>query len=151
MEKKYTILILLFIANACSSIFPNRNIKMFTHPELKKARVLCTNCHSGENEELAKSYNFFNHTSNFINQHGVYASQKYEICEICHKQNFCLDCHTSKDFINPNLKNGERPDRIFPHKGDYIIRHRIDGKIMSGACFSCHGRKNNIICRRCHK
>ncbi|MBI4651608.1 cytochrome C, partial [Candidatus Desantisbacteria bacterium] len=123
----------------------------FTHPPMIKARILCTECHNDPGENISRPYEFFNHTSGFLTYHKIYSVQEQETCEICHEQNFCADCHASKDITIPNLKNGERPDKIYPHKGDYIIRHRVNGKIFADKCFSCHGTKNNKLCKTCHK
>jgi hypothetical protein len=53
--------------------------------------------------------------------------------------------------MKPNTKMGDRPDRRAPHRGDYLIAHRIDGRLDPGSCFRCHGNKNDSRCRQCHK
>jgi len=63
----------------------------------------------------------------------------------------CQTCHTRKDEMKPNEKMGDRPDRMAPHRGDYLVTHRIDGRLDPGSCFRCHGNKNDVRCRQCHK
>ena len=53
--------------------------------------------------------------------------------------------------MKPNVKMGDRPDRMAPHRGDYLVTHRIDGRLDPGSCFRCHGNKNDGRCRQCHK
>jgi hypothetical protein len=39
-----------------------------------------------------------------------------------------------------------------PHRGDYVTRHRIDGRIDPTACFRCHGSpKRAKLCASCHR
>ncbi|MBI5207357.1 MAG: cytochrome C [Candidatus Firestonebacteria bacterium] len=135
----------------CSSILPEKRFELLTHPALSKTRILCTDCHSDSNENNRKPFEYFNHTSKFIAQHRIYASQEEDVCNICHRSEFCTECHTRYDQTPFNLKSGDRPDRMYPHIGDYIVRHKIDGRYFSDTCFKCHGRKNNRTCNRCHR
>jgi hypothetical protein len=53
--------------------------------------------------------------------------------------------------MKPATKFGDRPDRMVPHRGDYMTQHRIDGKLDPASCYKCHGRGNNKICLNCHR
>jgi hypothetical protein len=64
---------------------------------------------------------------------------------------FCQTCHAGKEELKPNVKTGDRPDRMAPHRGDYIATHRIDGRIDPGSCYRCHGNKSDTRCKQCHK
>ena len=55
------------------------------------------------------------------------------------------------DELTPNTKMGDRPDRRAPHRGDYLVAHRIDGRLDPGSCFRRHGNKNDGRCKQCHK
>ena len=35
--------------------------------------------------------------------------------------------------------------------GDYLSRHRIEGRIDPVSCLKCHGRQNNERCKLCHR
>ena len=123
-----------------------------THPaELEKGRVVCTECHDEPLKGTMNAADGFNHTATFIQFHREYASSEGKLCMSCHHESFCADCHTSKDELKPGTKHGDRADRIFPHRGDYLTKHKIDGKLMPEECFKCHGRQNNATCLKCHK
>jgi len=115
-----------------------------THPVEVQPSQLCSDCHTDDRALL-------DHSPDFSVRHGFFASQKKQICDICHKESFCQDCHANKEEIKPSEKFKTSPDRVFPHRGDYITRHKIDGKIYPALCVKCHGRRNNARCKVCHR
>jgi hypothetical protein len=98
-----------------------------------------------------KPYANFRHSGVFINSHGTYARQGQNLCSSCHKPEFCQTCHAGKEELKPNTKMGDRPDRKAPHRGDYTVTHRIDGRLDPGSCYRCHGNKSDSRCKQCHK
>ena len=123
-----------------------------SHPEaLGEGRVSCSECHEDQVKGILKPYASFNHSTNFILNHRFYAAQDSRLCATCHKGSFCNDCHASRDTMKPATKLGDRPDRMVPHRGDYMTQHRIDGKLDPASCYKCHGRGNNKICLNCHR
>ena len=83
--------------------------------------------------------------------HGRAAVRDQRVCEMCHKPSTCADCHGSKEEIKPSAKRGSRFDPATPHRGDYLSRHRTDGRLDPASCLPCHGRKNEERCSTCHK
>jgi hypothetical protein len=37
-----------------------------------------------------------------------------------------------------------------PHRGEYLTRHQIDGRVDPGSCIQCHGNRNDGSCGVCH-
>jgi hypothetical protein len=124
-----------------------------THPqELGVGRPDCTECHSDEPmTNHVRSYAEFNHTTDFIRVHGPQAAQYSNVCASCHSHAFCSECHADRTVLKPAARRGNRPDRVSPHRGDYMFMHRVEGKIDPSACYKCHGRANNDRCRACHR
>ncbi len=121
------------------------------HPiELSKSPA-CTGCHTAGAEIALRPIEDFNHDASWIRMHRFQAAKIPQLCSSCHKLSFCNECHAYKEELKPSDKDSEEPERWLPHRGDYIVQHRIDGRIDPTACFRCHGRQNNHICRRCHK
>jgi hypothetical protein len=144
-----TILIALFFG--CSAVSQTPSVPP-KHPEdLPPGRVDCLECHQGVSTGALKPYATFRHSRVFINAHGTYARQEQSLCAACHAPSFCQTCHARNDEMKPNVKMGDRPDRMAPHRGDYLATHRIDGRIDPGSCFRCHGNRNDARCRQCHK
>ena len=122
------------------------------HPEdLAAWRADCRECHSDVSTGALKPYASFRHSVVFIKGHGLYAAQGQNLCASCHGPSFCQGCHARNEELKPNTRMGDRPDRILPHRGDYIVLHQLDGRIDPGSCFKCHGNKNDARCRACHK
>jgi hypothetical protein len=121
------------------------------HPEnLPAGRVDCLECHKDVSSGALKPYASFRHSRVFIDSHGTYSRQGQSLCASCHAPAFCQTCHAGKEELKPNVKMGDRPDRMAPHRGDYLIAHRIDGRLDPGSCFRCHGNKSDTKCRQCH-
>ena len=98
-----------------------------------------------------KPYASFDHTPGFVRDHRFQANQDPNTCGACHAQSFCTDCHGGKVPMKPATLLEDRPDRMAPHRGDYLTQHRIDGKLDPSSCYACHGRANNDKCRVCHR
>ena len=115
------------------------------HPEEVKGLPKCAECHTD-------SWTALNHQAqDFYLKHKFYAAQQRAACSACHQESFCVQCHTHKEEIKPSDKYKERPELSLPHRGDYLSRHRIDGRIDPASCLKCHGRQNNERCKICHR
>lgn len=115
------------------------------HPEEVTGLPKCSECHTD-------SWSSLNHQAqDFYLKHKFYAAQHRPACSACHRESFCVDCHAHKEEIKPNDKYKERPELSLPHRGDYLSRHRIEGRIDPVACLKCHGRSNNERCKICHR
>lgn len=114
------------------------------HPEKVTGPPQCSKCHENTYADL-------DHTDDFGQRHRFPAAQREQLCWSCHRQSFCADCHADREELKPSQKYQDSPGRYLPHRGDYLIRHRIDGQINPASCFPCHGRKNDWRCRQCHR
>lgn len=114
------------------------------HPEKLETLPVCVDCHDA-------GYSAYDHTRVFRKEHGYPARREERVCAACHRASFCADCHGDKEELKPSDKFRDYPARESPHRGDYLSRHRIDGRINPVPCFGCHGRKNEWRCRQCHK
>ena len=140
------------ILTACALLSPQTSFTP-THPQaLEAGRPLCSDCHGTEAMKGGlKTYDSFNHTLTFVKNHRFQANQDSGTCASCHAPSFCADCHGGKVSMSPSVKLANRPDREMPHRTNYLILHRMDGKIDPTSCYKCHGRSNNDKCATCHK
>ena len=97
----------------------------------------CLDCHDAADENFP--YRRYVHTPLFSENHRHVANQSSRICSMCHKPSYCDNCHGVGIELKPSTKNQTRPDRRMPHTGDYLSRHRIDGRIDPVSCHRCHG------------
>lgn len=140
------------LAAGCSAVSRTASVPP-KHPEelAGRSRVDCLECHSDVSTGALKPYASFRHTRAFADIHGLYARQGQNLCASCHAPSFCQTCHARTEEIKPSTKMGDRPDLALPHRGDYIVTHRLDARIDPGSCFRCHGNKDDVRCRACHK
>ena len=143
--------VLLALVIGCSAVSKTASVPA-KHPEdLPPGRVDCLECHKDLSTGAMKPYETFRHSAVFIGDHGTYARQGQNLCSSCHAPAFCQTCHAGKEDLKPNVKMGDRPDRMAPHRGDYVVAHRIDGRLDPGSCYRCHGNKSDVKCKQCHK
>lgn len=141
-----TLVIALFAAQA---LFAGAYSIPLKHPEDVGRERTCTECHDTADELFP--YEKFNHSPYFGDTHGRVARGSKRVCSMCHKDNYCSDCHGVRVELKPSIKRHTDPRFQSPHRGDYISRHRIDGKINPTACVRCHGTpKTAKTCNRCH-
>lgn len=114
-------------------------------------RCDCGSCHGKDVlKNTGKAYTVFNHDSDFLANHARAASQNTWVCTSCHAPSMCADCHAGKPGMNPGKKLAHRSDRIMPHRGDYLTKHKYDGRLDPASCFMCHGRGHSAKCIACH-
>jgi len=115
-----------------------------THPIELKSPPLCSQCHDDWRKGL-------DHNRFFPQKHKFIAPNRKNTCNVCHRDSFCSDCHANKESLRPDEKFRQDPQRFMPHRGNYLVRHRIDGHLNPARCFTCHGRGNERRCLRCHR
>lgn len=150
--KKTSSLIVIFISlslAACAAmkagyILPEK------HPEeLGRGNPVCTDCHEPSGKYIP--FKRFNHTLYFLENHRLEAGQAVQVCQMCHQESFCNDCHAARVELKPSVKNQTDTYRRMPHRGDYLARHRIDGRVDPTSCIRCHGNpQTNKRCAPCH-
>jgi hypothetical protein len=98
----------------------------------KKAPAGCRTCHEDPSRLKPAT-----HQGRWLYQegHGLEARLDKAICEQCHQDSFCEDCHT-----------GARSNRI--HDFNYRYTHGLDAKTRDKNCALCHEAVHQ--CRTCH-
>ncbi len=110
---------------------------------------ICIDCHDSRDENF--NWERFNHTINFGQEHRQLAYRQAQVCNMCHTRSFCSDCHATRVELKPSDRHPTQTYRRMPHRGDYLSRHRIDGRVDPSSCFRCHGNpKTASNCIRCH-
>ncbi len=149
------VIISLVVATAsivgCAVLGPSYTVPA-SHPEqLGKtaAAARCSDCHEQAKSEFP--YKKFDHTPTFSDRHRVEASQFSQVCNMCHAQSFCNDCHVTRVELKPSIRRQSDTYRRLPHRGDYRTRHVIDARLDPTGCFRCHGSPRTAkTCTPCH-
>ena len=145
MKKRLYIILIPLILGAILYACANTKSIAKVHPTEVKGLVNCGECHTDNWAAL-------NHQADdFYRKHKFYAGQQRFACGTCHQESFCADCHAHREEIKPSDKYRNSPERELPHRGDYLSRHKIEGRIDPASCLKCHGRTNNERCKTCHR
>ncbi len=101
----------------------------------------CAKCHPKGFELVPK-----NHTQQFLKgKHKKLAEKTPEYCGMCHKPEFCVDCHTGKS-TSPNAPS----QPVVPKNHTDARWQSAHGKLFlaeQGSCGACH---DGPSCQRCH-
>ncbi len=143
--------LLLLGLGACAALDSGLNLptRHLTAEDLGQEPTQCTDCHDARGAKLP--FGSFNHTPTWQQSHRQQAYQYEAVCTMCHQTSSCNACHATRVELKPSLKNPTETFRQMPHRGDYLSRHRIDGRIDPTSCFRCHGNpKSAKTCAPCH-
>ncbi|MSM41185.1 MAG: cytochrome C [Geobacter sp.] len=101
----------------------------------------CNDCHKSEG--IAP-----NHDADWVRGHRTVASRAGHNCGECHKQSFCLDCHSGGG-IDAKLETDAARLNYIPksHRSDFISIHPIKAQDNPQSCKRCHDQK---YCNECH-
>jgi len=142
---------LLVLLGACTAKRGDWLVPIQHPPEadLGKTRPVCTDCHEARGEHLV--FVEYNHTSYFADNHRQVAARDVRVCSMCHQPTFCSTCHATGIELKPSLKKQSDTFSRTPHRGDFLTRHRIEGRVDPGSCYRCHGNpKAARTCAPCH-
>lgn len=152
MAKNHVLYLLVLLSmvfvGACATLQGSWRLPA-QHPEVDPGRPVCTECHEPRSEEFP--FERFDHSVFFMENHRQATYQAEQVCRMCHATSFCNDCHATRVELKPSDRNRTENYRRMPHRGDYLSRHRIDGRIDPTSCFRCHGNpKTSRSCAPCH-
>jgi len=91
----------------------------------------CYKCHNNE-EDLRP----VTHNSLWLNNHGIYKETASQDCDVCHKEQFCINCHEGENLLGES------------HPPEFILTHSISFMSRESDCYSCH--QGNEFCITCH-
>jgi hypothetical protein len=116
--------------------------KKQSHSEYAEMKITeCNDCHKGEGVAP-------NHGMDWLREHRTMAGLAGKNCEQCHKQSFCLDCHSGGG-IDASLEKDAARLNYIPksHRSDFMNLHPIKALDNPQSCKRCHDQK---YCNECH-
>ena len=107
----------------------------------------CAPCHVQANLERTLPESFLRHDQAFARGHGQVAQQERQLCQACHTESQCDDCHDVTQDLTVERRRPERILRTYVHRGDFLTRHMIEAESQPSRCLRCHTAET---CDSCH-
>jgi hypothetical protein len=107
----------------------------------------CNACHVDLAEEGTLPATHLAHDGDFLREHGVRAASSGDLCQTCHKEQFCAGCHAAKAPMVPARLRVADPFSPGLHRAGFAARHALEAKSDPGACVTCHRPER---CQACH-
>jgi hypothetical protein len=110
-------------------------------------RGVCVPCHVQADLTKTLPKTFLRHDQGFARRHGQLAQQEKQLCQACHSQASCDECHDVAQDLSIERRQPERIERQLVHRGDFMVRHSIEAQSQPARCVRCHSVET---CDACH-
>lgn len=110
--------------------------------------VQCVPCHQARDLARTPPETFLKHDQGFMRRHGQLAAEDQRLCQSCHTQAQCTDCHDASQVRSRDSRRPERVEATPVHGGDFMVRHAIDARSEPARCARCHEPET---CDSCHR
>jgi hypothetical protein len=107
----------------------------------------CAPCHVEADLGRTLPQTFLRHDASFARRHGALARDEKRLCQACHAQSDCDDCHDVSQDLGIERRRPERIEQRLVHRGDFVARHAIEAESQPGRCLRCH---EPASCDACH-
>jgi hypothetical protein len=111
------------------------------------SRGICTNCHAPEDLKRLRPETFARHDHDFVRHHANMSRRNGALCETCHAQSDCTDCHDMFQNLTLVERRPEAIERALVHRADFMTRHAIESMASPATCARCHSAPS---CDECH-
>ena len=117
------------------------------HEAERDARV-CTACHKDLNDATTLPRSHLVHDGDWAREHGTRAASSGDLCQSCHREQFCAECHGKTAAVLPATLHFSDPFAPSVHRAGFLARHPLEAKAEPGACTTCHSPDR---CASCHR
>jgi Cytochrome c7 and related cytochrome c len=120
--------------------------KCHDHDAARDARR-CDACHRGLEDTKLLPETHLAHDGNWLREHGTRAASSGDLCQSCHKERFCAECHGANVAVLPATMHFADPFAPSVHRAGFRARHALEARAEPGACATCHTPDR---CAACH-
>ncbi len=134
------------VASGAARLRPPMATCFRCHDDAQAART-CDTCHRDLEEEGALPASHLAHDGDWMREHGTRAASSGDLCETCHRESFCAECHgRTAPAIGAAIRFAD-PMRASVHRAGFASRHALEARSDPGACTTCHAPDR---CASCH-
>ena len=120
--------------------------KCHAHDAERDARK-CDACHRGLEDAKLLPQSHLAHDGDWLREHGTRAASSGDLCQSCHKEKFCAECHGANVAVLPATLHFADPFAPSVHRAGFTARHALEARAEPGACTTCHSPAR---CESCH-
>ncbi len=107
----------------------------------------CAACHRGLEDTTLLPQTHLAHDGDWLREHGTRAASSGELCQACHREQFCAACHGVTVAALPATLHFANPFAPSVHRAGFTARHALEARAEPGACATCHTPDR---CASCH-
>ena len=116
------------------------------HDAARDARN-CNACHRGLEDTKLLPQSHLAHDGDWMREHGTRAASSGDVCQTCHREEFCAECHGKTVAALPATQHFADPFSPSVHRAGFTARHALEARAEPGACATCHTPDR---CASCH-
>ncbi len=120
--------------------------KCHDHDAARDARR-CDACHKDLEDTRLLPQSHLAHDGDWVREHGTRAASSGELCQSCHREKFCAECHGQTVAALPATTRFADPFAPSVHRAGFTARHSLEARAEPGACATCHAPDR---CASCH-
>lgn len=107
----------------------------------------CRGCHGALDLRKLVPRTYLRHDGPFLRDHGLEATQNAAVCNHCHGQSDCNDCHDATQDMSRAWRGIKPLQRELPHPIGWFDRHPMEARSSPTSCLKCH---QVSTCEGCH-
>jgi hypothetical protein len=107
----------------------------------------CDACHKNLEASGELPSTHLAHDGDWMREHGTRAASSGDMCQTCHGERFCAQCHGKTVAALPAQQHFADPMTPSVHRAGFQSRHALEAKADPGACQTCHTPDR---CASCH-
>ncbi len=115
------------------------------HDAARDARN-CNACHKNLGEDRLLPQSHLAHEGDWLREHGMRAASSGDLCQTCHKESFCAECHGVTAPAVPAKLRFADPMTASVHRAGFTARHSLEARAQPGACTTCHQPETCVSC-----
>ena len=108
----------------------------------------CSPCHAAKDLAKTPPQTFMRHDQGFMRHHGQMAAEDGRLCQSCHTQAQCSDCHDASQVLTRERRTPEKVESTTVHGGGFLVRHPLEAASEPARCARCHAPET---CDSCHQ
>jgi hypothetical protein len=120
--------------------------KCHAHEEARDARR-CETCHRNLDDGATLPASHLAHDGDWLREHGTRAASSGDLCQTCHREQFCAECHGKTVAALPAARHFTDPFTPSVHRAGFAARHSLEARAEPGTCTTCH---TPARCASCH-